>query len=188
MKILVTGATGFVGSNLTKKLIAQGADLRLMVRDPMKLNGLSDYCSDIEVGDITDPEAVKKAVEGVDLIYAIAGTFREPNLSDERYREINVEAVRLMAEAAIEAGVKRLVFCSTGGIHGSNDGRRPTREDDPLLGRGIYEISKAEGDKLALEYGKEGSSRPSAFAPPRSMARVTIGWSSCSKSPARSGR
>lgn len=156
MKILVTGATGFVGGNLAKTLIARGADLRLMVREPEKLKKQGIVCDDIVVGDITDAAAVKQAAAGVDIIYAIAGTFREPNLSDERYREVNVKACELMAEAGIEAGAKRLVFCSTGGIHGPNDGTKPTHEDDPLLGEGIYEISKAEGDTTILNYGKAG--------------------------------
>jgi len=155
-KILVTGATGFVGGNLSRTLADRGADLRLLVRNPEKLNGLG-AAAEVVIGDITDAEVVRRAVEGVDLIYAIAGTFREPNLSDERYLEVNVEAMRIMLDRAIEAGVGRLVFCSTGGIHGSNDGDRPTHEDDPLNGQGIYETSKAEADQLVLDYGRQGA-------------------------------
>ena len=90
---------------------------------------------------------------GVDTVYGIAGTFREPNLTDDRYREVNVEAVRLMMEAAKRHGVRRVIHCSTVGIHGNVVGP-PASETTPLRPDGIYEITKAEGDQLALSYAR----------------------------------
>ena len=91
---------------------------------------------------------------GIDTVYAIAGTFREPNLTDERYREVNVGAVRLMMEAARRHGVRRVVHCSTVGIHGNVVG--PGQRGDAVPPDGIYEVTKAEGDQLALSYAGDG--------------------------------
>jgi len=85
-KVLVTGATGFIGQALTRKLLQRGEDVRVLVRDPAKLAALDFPPLDAVFGDITDPETVDRATRGVDLVYAIAGTFREPGLSDARYR------------------------------------------------------------------------------------------------------
>ena len=164
MKVLVTGATGFIGEALTRKLIARGDDVRVLVRDRHKLAQIGLDVSDIVQGDITDPEAVGQAVQGIEVVYAIAGTFREPNLSDQRYREVNVDAVRYMIEAAAKHGVRRVVQCSTCGIHGSIEGP-PAAEDYPIRPVGIYEETKAAGEKLAFELGRQLGVEVTAIRP-----------------------
>jgi len=151
-KVLVTGATGFIGQALTRKLLQRGEDVRVLVRDPAKLAALDFPPLDAVFGDITDPETVDRATRGVDLVYAVAGTFREPGLSDARYREVNVESVRMMHDAAKRNGVRRIVHCSTCGIHGSINGS-PADETHPVRPVGIYERTKADGERLALELG-----------------------------------
>jgi dihydroflavonol-4-reductase len=154
--VLVTGATGFIGEALTRSLLASGERVRVLVRQPEKAAqaGLA-AAAEVVQGDITDGAAVDRAVAGVETVYAIAGTFREPNLPDERYREVNVGAVRLMMEAATRHGVRRVVHCSTVGIHGNVVGE-PANEATPIRPEGIYEVTKAEGDRLALSYGGNG--------------------------------
>ncbi|HEY8520682.1 MAG TPA: NAD-dependent epimerase/dehydratase family protein [Gammaproteobacteria bacterium] len=164
MKTLVTGATGFIGSALTRKLMARGTDVRVLVRDPAKLERLGLDVPDVVQGDITDPGAVDRATRGVELVYAIAGTFREPNLADSRYRAVNVEAVRVMLEAAHRNGVRRIVHCGTCGIHGSIDGS-PADENHPIRPVGIYERTKAEGERLAFELSKGNGLEVTALRP-----------------------
>ncbi|MEZ5836993.1 MAG: NAD-dependent epimerase/dehydratase family protein [Geminicoccaceae bacterium] len=155
MKVLVTGATGFVGSAVARKLIGDGHDVRVLVRDPSKLAAVGlGGVTDIVTGDITDPAVMDKAVDGVDCALGIAGTFREPNLSDDRYRQINVDAVRLLLDAAKRHRVRRVVHCSTVGIHGNVTGA-PATEASPVIPDGIYEVTKAEGDRIARVYGRE---------------------------------
>jgi len=163
-KVLVTGATGFIGQALTRKLIQRGEDVRVLVRDPAKLAALGIPVADVVRGDITDPETVDRATRGVDLVYAIAGTFREPGLSDARYREVNVESVRTMHDAAKRNGVRRIVHCSTCGIHGSINGS-PADETHPVKPVGIYEETKADGERLALELGAANGVEVTALRP-----------------------
>lgn len=154
MKALVTGATGFVGSAVAKRLQQAGYDIRALVRDPAKLDQVGLSGVESAIGDITDPVAVAAACVGCDIVFAIAGTFREPDLSDARYREVNVDAVRYILDGAKAAGIKKVVHCSTVGIHGNVVGA-PASADSPIVPDGIYEITKAEGDKLARSYGSE---------------------------------
>ena len=155
MTVLVTGATGFIGKALALSLLASGQSVRVLVRRPADVESAGLTGVEIYEGDITDAEAVDRAVAGVDTVYAIAGTFREPNLTDNRYREVNVEAVRLMMEAAKRHGVRRVIHCSTVGIHGNVVGP-PASESTPIRPDGIYEVTKAEGDQLALGYAGDG--------------------------------
>ena len=164
MKILVTGATGFIGQALTKKLLETGYDVRTLVRDRGKASALNGV-ADVVVGDITDPDAVDRAVRGVETVFAVAGAFREPHLSDERHREVNVDAVAHLMDAGKRHGVRRVIHCSTVGIHGPVNGR-PASEQSPIVPVGIYEETKAAGEALALKHGLNGG-------PPVSVMRPT---------------
>lgn len=155
MKVLVTGATGFIGEALTRRLVAAGHQVRVLARQPEKVTKAGLSVQEIHQGDITDVTAIGRAVSGAELVYAIAGTFREPSLSDERYREVNVAAVRYLMEAAKRNGVRRVVHCSTVGIHGNVVGE-PATEATPIRPDGIYETTKAEGDQLALSSATDG--------------------------------
>lgn len=154
MKALVTGATGFVGGALARRLLRNGHEVRAFIRRPelLQANGLAT--AEVVRGDITDPEALDQAMPDIDVVFGIAGTFREPDLSDKRYREINVTAVRHLIEAAAKHGARRVVHCSTVGIHGNVEGP-PLDETAPLRPDGIYEETKAEGDELARRLGRE---------------------------------
>jgi nucleoside-diphosphate-sugar epimerase len=155
MTTLVTGATGFIGEALTRRLLEAGEQVRVLARQPEKVARMGLPAHEVEEGDITDAAAVDRAMAGVDTVYAIAGTFREPSLSDERYRAVNVEAVNHIMEAARRHGVRRVVHCSTVGIHGNVTGS-PASEQTPIRPDGIYEVTKAEGDQLALGQSRDG--------------------------------
>ena len=164
MKVLVTGATGFIGQALTKKLVETGHDVRALVRDRRKVSALNGV-TEVVVGDITDRDAVDRAIRGVEIVFAVAGAFREPHLSDERHREVNVDAVGHLMEAGKRHGVRRVVHCSTVGIHGPVNGM-PASERSPIAPIGIYEETKAAGEALALKHSRNGG-------PPVSVVRPT---------------
>lgn len=154
MTVLVTGASGFIGQALTRALVARGERVRAFVRDPARFARLGLEASEVVAGDITDAAAVERAVAGCERVFAIAATFREPQLSDARYRAVNVDGVRHVLEAAQRHGVQRVVHCSTVGIHGSIQGP-PANEDAPLVPEGIYEVTKADADRLARDFARE---------------------------------
>lgn len=155
MTVLVTGATGFIGQALARRLLAAGERVRVLARRPDRVAAAGLAVQEVYEGDITDAAAVERAVAGAGLVYAIAGTFREPGLSDERYREVNVGAVDHLMRAARKHGVRRVVHCSTVGIHGNVVGG-PADEDAPIRPDGIYEATKAEGDRTALGHARAG--------------------------------
>lgn len=164
MTALVTGATGFIGRALVERLCARGETVRVLVRDRGRFEALGFAGVEAVEGDITDPAAVDRAVAGSDTVFAIAGTFREPNLSDAAYRAINVDAVGHILEAAQRHGTRRVVHCSTVGIHGDVKGA-PATEDAPVVPDGIYEVTKAEGDALALEFGRKNGLEVAVIRP-----------------------
>jgi nucleoside-diphosphate-sugar epimerase len=99
-------------------------------------------------GDLTDVSAVRRAVDGVDIVYHIAAIYRQAGLHEEQYRAVNATAVRTIIEAAKAAGSKRVVHCSTVGVHGDVE-HPPANEDAPLRPGDIYQETKLEGEQIA---------------------------------------
>ena len=95
-------------------------------------------------GDLTDRAAVRRAADGVDVIYHIAATYREAGQPDSAYTAINVDGTRHVLEAAKGAGVQRVVHCSTGGVHGDIE-TPPANEDAPFRPGDVYQETKLAG-------------------------------------------
>ena len=117
-RILVTGATGFTGGHLCERLVAEGYSVRALVRDPRRCTRLENAGVELAFGDLRDRESLQRAVEGVNVVYHIAGLFRAENVSRRDMWNINVEGTRALLDAAVTAGVQRFVHCSTAGVHG----------------------------------------------------------------------
>ena len=147
--VLVTGATGFTGGHLARSLAA-AHPVRALVRDPARAADLKASGIEILQGDIRDPRTLQAAVSGVDVVYHIAAIYRSAGVPDETYRAINRTAVGELVKAAAAAGVRRVVHCSTVGVHGDVD-HPPANEDAPLKPGDIYQVTKLEGEDLARE-------------------------------------
>jgi nucleoside-diphosphate-sugar epimerase len=149
MRALVTGATGFTGGHLARRLAAAGDDVRALVRDPDRaqpaLPGI-----ELVRGDLTDAASLQRAVAGVDVVYNIAALYREAGLPRGAYRAVNAVAVGTIVEAAAAAGVPRVVHCSTVGVHGDIE-RPPANEDAPLRPGDVYQETKLEGEAIARD-------------------------------------
>lgn len=130
MKILVTGATGKVGSRLVPRLLAKGYDVSVFVRDAAKASGLAALGANVVIGDLYDPGTIPAAVAGMDAVIHLAALFRTFT-DNEGIVKTNREGSIRLANAAMSAGVKRFVFASTSNVYGSGYGR-PAREDDPV--------------------------------------------------------
>ncbi len=115
--VLVTGATGFVGSHLAERLIAEGAHVRVLVRDPYKLiESLRDRV-EVVTGDLLQPDCFAPATTDIDTVFHVAAWVGTPNRSDVAHA-VNVTATRQLAEAAQSNNVRRFVYTSSIAVYG----------------------------------------------------------------------
>lgn len=154
MRALVTGATGFTGGHLARALAARARSVRALVRDPGRARDLEAAGVELLTGDITDPHAVAAAVRDRDVVYHIAAIYRQAGVTQAQYRAVNATAAGGIVRAAAEAGVRRVVHCSTVGVHGDVE-RPPADEDAPLRPGDVYQVTKLEGEQLAREIGQQ---------------------------------
>ena len=146
MRVLVTGAAGFTGGHLARFLAARGDDVRVLIRPGTRARVEGAF--DVVEGDLRDAEALNRAARGVEVIYHIAAIYRQAGLRDEEYRAVNAAAVGTVIEAAGAAGVRRVVHCSTVGVHGDVE-HPPANEDAPFNPGDVYQQTKLEGERLA---------------------------------------
>jgi dihydroflavonol-4-reductase len=115
--VLITGATGFIGSHLAERLVAEGARVRVLVRDPQKL--LPSLCGQVEVarGDLLQPGCFAAATQDCEFVFHVAAWLGQPNRREAAYA-INVTATQQLAAAARAAGVRRFVSTSSIAVYG----------------------------------------------------------------------
>ena len=154
MKVLITGAGGFIGSHLVDSQLEQGHDVRAvdLHLDLLQHQSANPHLEAIH-GDITDENLVKKLVESVDIVYHLASAHLDVSLSDEHYRRVNVGATLSLLDAAREAGVKRFVHCSSVGVIGDVE-NPPADETTECNPTNIYERTKLEGEREVLAYSR----------------------------------
>ena len=155
MTILVTGATGFLGSALVTELIKQGQTIRILARDERKAREQFGDAVTIIRGEITDEAQVQQAVDGAASIYHFAGRLYHPSTPAQLYYRTHVEGTRILLDACRgQSQLHRIVHCSTTGVHGVT-GKTPAAEDAPFAPTNPYEATKLEGELLALKAHKE---------------------------------
>jgi UDP-glucose 4-epimerase len=147
MKILVTGATGKVGSRLAKRLAQRGDQVRALVRDEARAADLREARIELAVGDVLKVDSLAAAVRGVDAVVHCAAFFR--GATPEQAQAVNDLGTQHLASAARAASVKRFIFTSTGLVYGSTGGRL-VREDDPCAPTAAYPVSKLAAERFLL--------------------------------------
>ena len=156
MNVLVTGATGFTGGHLAQHLIGHGDTVRALVRpqsrDRFDRSALPARGVIAYEGDLIDAGSLGRAMEGVDVVYHIAATYREAGQPDSAYRAINVDGTRNLLKVARAFEVRRVVHCSTGGVHGHIE-HPPANEDAPFNPGDVYQETKLAAEQLAREFG-----------------------------------
>jgi dihydroflavonol-4-reductase len=113
MKVLVTGATGFVGSNVAAALATRGDHVRALRRTTSQLKALEGVPVDYAVGDILDSDSLLAAMQGCELVFHVAAMSQYWRSSKETVYQVNVEGTRNVVQAALAAGVQRVVHTSS---------------------------------------------------------------------------
>lgn len=155
MRCVVTGAPGFVGNNLCRELAEAGHDVVGLHRKSSDVGPLEGLRLTLQEGDLLDSESLRNAFEGAEVVFHIAALFREAKHGEDRYWKVNVDGTRNVLDAAIATGVRKVVHCSTVGVH-SHIPHPPADETEAYRPADTYQRTKCEGEKLALEYFREG--------------------------------
>jgi nucleoside-diphosphate-sugar epimerase len=148
MRILVTGGTGFTGTALVRRLVEEGHQVvALDYKEGLQCDALRALGAEVVIGSVTDPAAVGRSMRGAEFVFHLAAAFRELNVPDGFYDEVNVGGTRIVLEAAIKAGVWKFVYCSTCGVHGNVD-RPPADENAPIKPADYYQRTKYAAEPI----------------------------------------
>lgn len=178
MKVLVTGGTGFTGSALVLRLLEQGYSVRsLDYQKGILYDQLEKAGAALVLGSITDADLVQKSMEGVDFVFHLAAAFRELNVPDKHYYDVNVNGTRNVLDAAKKNNVMKVVYCSTQGVHGHIK-NPPGDENSPISPEDYYQQTKYEGELVVNEFIKDGMNatiiRPTAIYGPGDPGRFLM--------------
>ena len=160
MDALVTGGTGFVGANVVRELLAEGATVRVLARPGGARSALAGLPVEIVEGDLLDPASLARASRGVETVFHVAADYRLWARDPRELFRTNVEGTRSMLEAAASAGARRIVYTSTVGALGLPHDGSPGTEDTPVsLGDmvGPYKASKFLAEEVAREMVRAGA-------------------------------
>jgi len=156
MKVLVTGGTGFTGTALVRRLLSDGHSVVVLdYKEGLAASDLKRRGAEVILGSVTDRDVVTRVMSGVDLVHHLAAAFRELNVPARHYYEVNVEGTRNVLTAAADAGVQKVVYCSTCGVHGNVD-HPPATEDSPIEPADYYQKTKYEAEPLVREWNRRG--------------------------------
>ncbi|HZU72774.1 MAG TPA: NAD-dependent epimerase/dehydratase family protein [Acidimicrobiales bacterium] len=147
MFALVTGGAGFIGSNLVDALLAAGWSVRVL--DDLSTGRSSDVpeAAEMLTGDVSDADAVRKAVDGVDVVFhqaalrAVLRSVEDPLSTDH----VNTHGTLTVLKSAADAGVRRVIYASSSSVYGGSS-TLPTPESAPLMPRSPYAVSKLSGE------------------------------------------
>lgn len=150
-KVLVTGATGLIGRQVTRRLLREGAQVRGLARDPAKASSLAAEGAEIALGDMADAASLRRAVEDCQMVFHFAGLLSRDYIPSSYYRVIHVEGTRLLAEAALEAGIERFVHASTFLVYGLDAGPNTDESSPRLPSDDPYCDTKLAGENVVRE-------------------------------------
>lgn len=151
MKVLVTGATGFIGSQLTAELVRRGYQVRALHRPSSKTMILDGLPVEHVYGDILQPESVKRAVEGCDWVFHVAALASYWRAQREQVYAVNVQGTRIVMDACLQTGVRRVVYTSSVAAIGIPRDGRPADEAQPFdafSATFAYADSKHRGEEV----------------------------------------
>jgi len=155
-RVLVTGATGFIGGRLAERLVEEeGAKVAALVRNVEKANRLASLGMEIVQGHVNDLGAIRRVMRGREIVFHCAALVHDPTAKQDEFHRVNVEGTRNVLEAAAEAGVIRFIHLSSIGVYGVSP-KKGTQEKDPYQPSGDpYCDSKIEAERVALRFAEK---------------------------------
>jgi NAD dependent epimerase/dehydratase len=188
MKILITGADGFIGSHLTEALVRAGHDVRAFILyNSFNSWGWLDHCSedvkgkfDVFAGDVRDPNGVRVAMKDCDVVLHLAALIAIPYSyhSPDTYVDTNIKGTLNIVQAARDLGVSKVIHTSTSEVYGTAQ-FVPITEEHPLQGQSPYSASKIGADQIAMSFYNSFDTPVAILRPfntygPRQSARAVI--------------
>lgn len=155
MRVLITGGTGFIGSRLALRCLAEGYSVRVLGQEntPAEVanrRAIEDEGAEVVLGSVTQSELVENLSVDVDTVFHLAAAQHEMNVPDQHFRDVNVGGTRNVLQACVSGGVKRVVHGSTIGVYG--EAREVIDEATACNPDNIYGKTKLEGERLALSF------------------------------------
>ena len=153
--VLVTGGTGFTGTNLVRKLAGLDVELRGIARGSSEIDrDLQDAVTWYR-GDVYEADVVEEAMDSANYVFHLAACFRDPGATDDEYWKVHVRSTRLLAEAALrQPNFRRFIHTSTIGVHG-HIANPPADETAPYNPGDIYQETKLEGEKCIRSFADD---------------------------------
>lgn len=149
-RVLVTGATGLVGSAIVRALLKRSRSVRILARDPERACVLFGSRVEIAAGDLGDPERLRLVCQGMGHVYHVAGAVDTHRYGNAEIVDTNVEGTRRLLAAAHAAGVSRFAYTSSVSVYGDRLALG-VAENAPLNPTGIYGVSKVRAEQLVRE-------------------------------------
>ena len=159
MKVVVTGANGFVGAHLCRRLVERGASVRALVREGSDHSGLKGQPVDIVHGDILDLPSLERATQDCEQVYHLAANVKFFTKDPKAMQVANTQGTRNVLSAARKAKVQRIIHTSTAAVlrRGPNSSwADETMLKDDREAVGVYELSKLEADRVAMAAAADG--------------------------------
>ncbi len=182
MTVLVTGASGFVGSAVTRALLARGEAVRVLVRPASDRANVAGLAVETAIGDLRRPDSLTAALDGCRVLYHVAADYRLWAPRPDELYETNVAGTQNLIRAATAAGVERIVYTSSVATLGNNADRTPANEATPVgLGDmiGHYKRSKFLAEQAVLRLVADGAPvvivNPSTPVGPRDIKPTPTG-------------
>ena len=155
MEVLITGGTGFIGSQMALKSLERGDSVKVLGLENTSAESynkkvIEEKGAKVLLTSVLERANVFELLKGVDVVYHLAATQHEMNVPDQVFWDVNVTGTRNLLEASIDADVKCFVHGSTIGVYGIVE--RVIDEETPCQPENIYGVTKLEGEKLALAF------------------------------------
>jgi NAD+-dependent farnesol dehydrogenase len=159
MKYLITGATGYIGTQLTQRLVAEGHTVHALYRSEGKATALRQFPNVVlKKGDLLDVPSLQAAVQGCDAVFHVAAFAKPWDKRPATFYEYNLQGAINVFEAARQAGAKRVVFTSTAGTISPAQGGKPSDEATPRAMDYFtdYDRSKGQAEEAAVSLSGNG--------------------------------